>query len=99
MADTEIDNELPRTIRLLLPDSYEVTISGRFLIASIRFELPWSSGVTHVARRGHTGKRRLPREQWVLIRRRHGMFLHPLLAVYGAGSKQQSIVGDEREKC
>src|SRR5690348_18083070 len=98
MTDPEIDYKLPASVSLLLPDSYEVAKPGRLRIASIDFELPWSSCETHVARHRHAGKRRLPREQRILVRRRHRMFLHPLLAVHGAGSKQQTIVGDERNE-
>ena len=67
MRNPEIDDKLPRTISLLLPDGHEVSISGRLLVFDVALELPWSSSESHVARLSHAGKRRLPREQWFLV--------------------------------
>src|SRR6185503_19644267 len=101
MGNAEIDNELPGAIRLFFPDGYEVTITRRLRILDVRLRLPWTSRETHVARSGHAGKVRLPREQrflagwWRLPR----MLEQPLLPVHGAGPKQQSVVGDESQEC
>src|SRR6185369_347699 len=98
MADTEIDNELPRAVRLLFPDSHEVTVGRRLRIVHVRLGFPWTSRETHVARGGHPGKVGLPREQRFLIGRRHRMLEHPLLSVHGARTKQQAVVGNERHE-
>src|SRR6185369_7710470 len=94
------DNELPRSISLLLPDSHEMTVATGLLVVDIVFGFPWSSGETHVARRSHSGISRLPRKQRLLISRwrRPWMLEHPLLPIHRARPKQQTIVSNEREE-
>src|SRR5262245_15388988 len=99
MRDAEIDDKLPRTVCLLLPDRDEMSVALRLLVIDVGFSFPWSSGETHVARHRHAGIRRLPREQRFLVSRRWPwMFKHPLLPVDGARSEQQPIIGNEGEE-
>src|SRR6185503_2149908 len=99
MTNAKIDNELPRAIWLLFPDSYKVTITRRLRILDVGPGLPWTSRETHVAGRGHSGEVRLPCEQGFLVgRRRPRMLEQPLLPVYGAGPEQQSVVGNESQE-
>src|SRR6478672_2517813 len=79
MVDAEIDNEFPRAVGLFLPERDEVAVAGRLFVFDVCLELPWSSGETEITRGGHARERRLPREQRMLVRGRHGMFVHPLL--------------------
>src|SRR6478736_6327637 len=98
MVDAEIDNEFPRAVGLFLPERDEVAVAGRLFVFDVCLELPWSSCETEIARGGHARERRLPREQRMLVRGWHGMFVHPLLTVYSGGPKQKSVVSDELEK-
>src|SRR5205085_7430761 len=99
MTDAKIRNKLPRTVRLLLPDSYKVTIRRSLLVTDIFFEFPWSSGEAHIARRSDNCIRRLPGEQRPLIGRRNRMFAQPLLPIDSARTKQQSIIRNKRHEC
>src|SRR6185369_13940720 len=50
MRNSEIDYKLPRTISLLLPNSYKMTITGRLLVFDIGLGFPWSSRESQIAR-------------------------------------------------
>src|SRR5258705_3067884 len=70
----------------------------RLGVENIGLKFPRTSRVSQVSRAGDAGNRRIPAEQWPLIRLRHGMFREPLLSPDGPGAKKNSIVGDESHK-
>src|SRR6478736_1461629 len=98
MRDSEIDHEPPPSIQLLFPECDEMAVACGRRILEISFEFPWPCRKSQVSRNRHLSKYWLPREQRVLVRSRHGMFIHPLLAIHGSRSKQQSIVSYKLHK-
>src|SRR5687767_9603441 len=98
MTDADIDHPLPRTITLLFPDSYKVTIPRRLRIFDVAFEFPWTSSKSHITRYRHLRVIRLPGEQWSFVGRGNGMIEHPLLTVNRSRSKQKTVVRDVRHE-
>src|SRR6476619_6058580 len=98
MRDSAIDHAPPPSIRLLFPECDEMAVTCGRRILAISFEFPRSGCKSQVSCDRHLSKYWLPREQRVLVRSRHGMFIHPLLAIHGSRSKQQSIVSYKLHK-
>src|SRR6185436_9879781 len=70
----------------------------RLGVVNIGLKFPRTSRVSQVSRAGYAGNRRIPAEQWPLIRLRDGMFREPLLSLDGPGAKKNSIIGNESHK-
>src|ERR1051326_8491603 len=73
MTDAEIDDKLPRAVRLFFPESDEVAVHCGLFSLNVLFELPGSSGETEISGSGHARESRLPREQRVFVGRRRGI--------------------------